>query len=112
MFQHFACGEFLHFDYSALFNCCFAGCMKIKLKAWNIFSSVEIDVDMPTACSKDTDIKEVKHLSFCAFFFFFLCTLFLFTLFVLFLTTLSKRNRLDLPGLTLRCQSWQHLGIS
>ncbi|XP_056899463.1 polycystic kidney disease protein 1-like 2 [Takifugu flavidus] len=38
----------------------FHGCMKIKLKAWNIFSSVEIDVDMPTACSKDTDIKELK----------------------------------------------------
>lgn len=63
------CGEFLHFDNTALFNCCFAGCMKIKLKAWNIFSSVEIDVDMPTACSKDADIKEVKHLSFCAFLF-------------------------------------------
>lgn len=72
MFQHFVCGEFLHFAFTALFNCCFAGCMKIKLKAWNIFSSVEIDVDMPTACSKDTDIKEVKYLSFSAFLFSFL----------------------------------------
>lgn len=72
MFQHFVCGERLHFAFTALFNCGFVGYMKIKLKAWNIFSSMEIDVDMPTACSKDTDIKEVKYLSFCAFLFSFL----------------------------------------
>lgn len=116
MFQHFVCGELLYFAFTALFNCGFVGYMKIKLKAWNIFSSMEIDVDMPTACSKDTDIKEVKYFILCFLVFLFesfslLCTLFLF-MFVLFLTTLSKRNRLDLPGLTLRCQLWQHLAIS
>lgn len=36
--------------------------MKGKLKAWNTCSTVEVDVDMLTTCSKDTDIKEVKHL--------------------------------------------------
>lgn len=72
MFQHFVCEDFLHFAFTALFNCCFAGCMKIKLKAWNILSPVEIDVDMPTACSNDADIKEVKYLPFFAFLFSFL----------------------------------------
>lgn len=68
MFHHFVCGEFLHFAFTELFNYCFAGCMNIKVKAWNIFSSVEIDVDMPTSCSKDTDIKEVKYHFMLSFF--------------------------------------------
>lgn len=36
--------------------------MKGKLKAWNTCSTVEVDGDMLAACSKDTDIKEVKDL--------------------------------------------------
>lgn len=43
--------------------------MKIKLKAWNTFSSVEVDVDMLTICSKDPDIKEAKYLLFILYFF-------------------------------------------
>lgn len=52
---------FKSFLYRELFNSFPAGCMKIKLKAWNIFSSVEVDVDMLATCSTDTDIKEVKY---------------------------------------------------
>lgn len=49
--------------------------MKIKLKAWNVFSSVEVDVDMDvlSICNRDTDIIEVKQLFFCSLFFFFKC---------------------------------------
>lgn len=86
MFQHFVCGEFLHFAFTALFDNYPAGCMKMKLKAWNIFSSVEVDVDMLATCSKDTDIKEVNYhfvlscSSFCL-----LCILVIFMFFVPFL---------------------------
>lgn len=57
--------------------------MKIKLKAWNTFSSVEIDVDMLATCSKDTDIKEVKYLLF--FFYFFSCLLFTISLYYVYI---------------------------
>lgn len=49
------------FLYHELFYYFPAGCMKIKLKAWNIFSSMEMDVHTLATCSNDTDIKEVKY---------------------------------------------------
>lgn len=56
-----------------IISCFFsAGCMKIKLKAWNTFSSVEVDVDMLATCSKDTDIKEVNQVHASLQFFLFL----------------------------------------
>lgn len=67
------CGEFQHFAFTALFDYCPVGCMKIKLKAWNIFSSVEVDVDMLATCSKDTDIKEVNY-HLCSLVFLFACS--------------------------------------
>lgn len=113
MFQHFVCGEFLHFAFTALFDYYPAGCVKIKLKAWNIFSSVEVDVDMLATCSEDTNIKEVNYLPFCALLFFFLPALHIspFHVFVPVFTTFRKRNTLDWPGLKFHCQSWQNLAI-
>lgn len=41
---------------------CFAtGSLKMKLKAWNVFSSVEVDVDMFASCGVDSDLKVKDH---------------------------------------------------
>ncbi|KAM7407743.1 hypothetical protein PAMA_003475 [Pampus argenteus] len=37
------------------------GSLQVRLRAWNVFSSVEVDVDMSAACDKDPIIKPNTH---------------------------------------------------
>lgn len=60
MFQMCICGVSTIACFHTLVNCCAAGCVQMKLRAWNVFSSLEVDVDMPATCSTDS-VEVVKR---------------------------------------------------
>lgn len=87
--------------------------MKIKLKAWNTFSSVEVDVETFATCNKDTVVKAV-FFSFVCFFKYLciLCMLFLLIMYLhlsFYLTIFRKKYIQELPDLILHWLSRRSL---
>ena len=39
--------------FHTLDKCCAAGCVQMKVRAWNVFSSLEVAVGLPASCGTD-----------------------------------------------------------
>lgn len=60
MFQQFICAYFIEIIgiFFVFTSECFAtGSVQVKLRAWNAFSSLEVDVDTFDICGKDSAVK-------------------------------------------------------
>lgn len=51
---------FVLYEHVFISNYSATGSVQVKLRAWNIFSSLEVDVDMFGSCGKDSALKQVN----------------------------------------------------